>query len=272
MANLDFLVPCRKDHAVKEAVLTVFIDAPISDVKSFKELEKHGVLDYFKRFEIINQNHFNITLKDNIPNVDSKKVNESGFKFINYIDGKPSKVFQGVNEPNRYYFSFHDLTYKRWNEFKDLFETCINLLGKHMGKFHVKAYSLHVIDEFIWNDKSVIPYSFIFRDGNKVVPVLFNESGGIDFLISRNIANEEPTDSNEAVERIQINGIVNDKILGSKLVVSHNYTEIMNDATEASILIQSDKFAKKITDAHIRNKQLIRELFNDEVLKIINFN
>lgn len=272
MTNLDFLVPCRKDHAVKEAVLTVFIDAPISDIKSFQELEKHGILNYFKRFEVINQNHFNITLKDNIPNVNAQKLNESGFKYIDYVDGKPSKVFQGINELNRYYFSFHELTYVRWKEFKEMFETCINLLGTHKGKFHVKAYSLHVIDEFSWGDKSAIPYTDIFRENNKIIPTLFHESKGVDYLISRNISDTDTKIANEAVERIQVNGVHNDVILGSKLIISHNYTEIMSDATEALILIQSNEFAEKITSAHKRNKQLVKELLNDKVLEIIHFN
>jgi uncharacterized protein (TIGR04255 family) len=266
MANLEFLIPCRKDHAVKEAVLTVFVDAPISDIKSFQELEQHGILEYFKRFEIINQNHFNITLNDNIPNVDAQKLNESGFKFIDYNDGIPSKVFQGMNEPNRYYFSFHDLSYDRWEQFKKLFAACIGLLGKHKGKYSVMAYSLHVVDEFSWNHESPIPYGEIFRVGNKIIPSIFNESKSVDYLISRT------TEDGDGVERIQINGIYNDGVVGSKLILSHNYTEIMSTSEEALVLIQSEAFAKKINLAHQQNKLLIENLFNDVVLKMIHYN
>lgn len=266
MANLEFLIPCRKDHAVKEAVLTVFVDSPISDIKSFQELEQHGILEYFKRFEIVHQNHFNITLNDNIPNVDAQKLNESGFKFIDYNDGIPSKVFQGMNEPNRYYFSFHDLEYKRWEQFKDLFATCIKLLANHKGKYSVKAYSLHVVDEFNWNNDSPIPYQMIFRNKNKIIPSIFTESKSVDYLISRS------TNDGNGVDRIQINGIYNDIVIGSKLIVSHNYTEIMNDSKEALVLIESEEFAERIAIAHQQNKSLIEDLFNDEVLKIIHYN
>lgn len=272
MSKLKSLIPCRENHSVKEAVLTVFVDAPISDVSSFKDLEQHGILEHFKRFELVNQNQFKISLKHSTPNVDAKKVNEVGFKFVDYNDGKSIKVFQGMNEENRFYFSFHDLAYNRWEQFKNLFDTCISLLSKHKGKFHVKAYSLHVIDEFNWIEKSPIPYKDIFRDNNKIIPAIFNESTSIDFLISRNHNVDVTGSTRDGIERIQINGVNNENALKSKLIISHNYTEIMNDTTEALILIQSNEFAKKITGAHKQNKELIKELLNDEVLKIIHYN
>lgn len=270
MSNLKALIPCRANHAIKEAVLTVFVDAPIGDIASFQELEKQELP--FKRFEVINQNQLSITVSGNAPNINSEKLNEVGFKFIDYIEGKPSKVFQGMNESNRYFFSFHDLAYVRWNEFKEMFDKCIQLLSEHKGKFSVKAYSLHVIDEFSWKEKSPIPYKDLFRKNNKIIPEIFYESNRIDYLISRSYNVDDKSTKLDGTERIQINGVSIKDSDHSKLLISHNYTEVMNDSKEAFVLIQSEDFSKKITAAHKKNKELIKELFNDEVLQIINYN
>ena len=272
MAKLDSLKPCRTDHAVKEAVLTVFIDTPISDVSKFKDLEKYGILKYFKRFEIINQNQIDLTFKDDCPNINSNKILEAGFKYLDYIDGKPSKIFQGLNETNRYYFSFHDFSYIRWAQFKDFFDTCFSMLSKHNKIINVKAYSLHIVDEFDWVGKNNIPYKEIFRKNNKIIPKIFFESQSIDYIFSRNIEIDKQQNIKNSIERIQINGIHREQPLKSKLTISHNITKIMNNSTDALVLIQSDEFTDKIADAHKQNKELIKELFNDEVLEIIHFN
>jgi uncharacterized protein (TIGR04255 family) len=272
MANLLKLKPCRERHAVKEAVLTVFAKTPIGDFDSFGKLMERGFADYFKKFEILNQAQFQISLNENSqPNFNSTSLSPNGFKFLDFEDGKTVRVFQGLNESSRSYFSFHELNYIRWNNFREIFEKCIQLISDFKGNLEVSAYSLHVIDEFEWQDRSPIPYSDIFRSNNRLIPPIFLESETIDFLISRNNAKKDKFNSN-GLERVQVIGSSLNTDYGSKLIISHNFTEVLSASEEAKMLIRSEAFQSIVNDAHRQNKALIQELFSDEVLNLIEFN
>lgn len=272
MTKLGHLKPCRERHAVKEAVLTVFAKSPISDFQKFGELMQSGMSTYFKKFEVVNQAQFSISIDNkSAPNFNSTPLTENGFKFLDIEDGKTVRVFQGLNEDGRSYFSFHELNYTRWNNFRETFESCIKQLQKVKDNIEVSAYSLHVIDEFDWTDSSPIPYNEIFRLNNKLIPTLFTESETVDFLLSRNIPGSKESNSN-GIERIQVLGQSTRSAVGSKLVISHNLTEVLNDAEDVFPLIQAPSFTSIVNKAHELNKAMIKDLLNEEVLGIIEFN
>jgi uncharacterized protein (TIGR04255 family) len=232
---------------------------------------EQGFNNHFKKFEVINQAQFQISLDTNSqPNFNTTPLSPNGFKFINFENDKTVRVFQGLNESDRSFYSFHELSYSRWNNFRDIFNDCIRMISDFKGNLEVSAYSLHVIDEFEWRDNSPIPYSSIFRQNNWLIPPVFLESGSIDFLISRNSPQKENSASN-GFERIQVIGNSLNLEIGSKLIVSHNFTEILDTAEDAKMLIQSDSFLHIINNAHQQNKTLIQNLFCDEVLKMIEF-
>lgn len=267
---LDNLIPCRDKHAVKEATITVFLDKPLEDIESFKQIFDTELHQEFKRFETLSTKQLSLTVSsDQEPNVSQVDLNATGFKMINYEEGKPSQIFQGINEHHRTYFSFHELNYVRWENFKEFFDKCISAVANRT-EYRVKAYSLHFLDEFLWNNSNEIPYDEIFQKNNPILPNIFYGGRTVDFLIARDMKDEGQSWSN-LMERIQINGFHSGIETGSKITLSHNLSEVIKEE-DVSELIQSSEFGDKINYVHGTNKGLLNALFVDEIKERIKLN
>ncbi|MGV6862600.1 MAG: TIGR04255 family protein [Putridiphycobacter sp.] len=267
--NLEYLEPCRKGHAVKEASLTVFLNSPLKNFKSFESLLDEDLRDLFQRFDVVSSQSVRVNFTRQKSITENLDVIENGFKFTHYENGKAVRVFQGINEENRTYITFQELNYIRWNDFNLLFQKCFSSLSKK-GGIIAKAFSLHYIDEFHWNNENDIPYRKIFNKENEVIPEYFLEAKSIDYLLSRNI--EDKKNKVELVERLQINGVNTRKSRGSRLMLSHNLSEILNIESEITQFIDSEGFCEKIDYVHKLNKKLLKKLFVQEILDKINYN
>lgn len=265
--QLDKLKPCRNSHAVKEASLTVFLDETLKDFGSFETIFNKEPTEIFSRFELIHSKSFGVKVAPKNSELVESELIVTGFKFVEYQDGLPKRVFQGKNEENRSYVSFHEFEYIRWQQFSDYYQKCFKALHA-VGNFNAKAFGLHYLDEFRWEDSSVIPYGKIFRSSNPLVPKYFIDSESVDFLMTRklnNINNVGPT------ERIQIKGLNMGNPHHNKLVLSHNLS-VGVEKEDVSALISSSGFVEKVNKLHNSNKRLLKEIFTNEVLDKITFN
>lgn len=267
---VENLIPCRGKHAVKEASLTVFVDGQITDYQAYRGELEHSLNGKFQRFEIVNAQDVTINFKDGAQNVQKTESQPVGFKFLAYDQGKLIRVFQGINEKHRNYFTFHELNYVRWKQFSELFESCISAISQ-LSKYKVKAYSLHFIDEFDWNSTEQIPYDRVFKIDNPIVPKIFFDSNSVDFLMSRNIR-EKGVYGENFIERTQINGIYTGKEKGSKIVISHNLTDTIGGDENVYDLITSPNFREKVDNVHKLNKELLSLLLMEAIQKKINLN
>lgn len=270
--SLDKLKPCRKGHAVKEASITIFLTHPIEEIERFKGFFDDSLKTLFSKFELVHDQQLSVKLgvNKNPELTHDKEPQLSGFKMIKNQENRTTQVFRGANEPDRSYFSFHDLQYVRWANFKELFNNCLTGIGS-MGGFKVKAVAVHFLDEFQWNSSESIPYKKIFKDKGRVLPRIFNESENAEYLLTRSpIKREEVT--KVLTDRIQVNGYYNGKESGSKVTISHNLTQFFDSSEDVSTFIESEEFLKEIDYAHNENKNLLRGLLCEELQKRIKLN
>jgi len=263
---LEHLIPCRNTHAVKEVTLSIFLDKKIDSIESYESFMSRGLSSFFKRFELIKAHRINFDMGKNNPSISQSEPTVNGFQFTNYDNGKPIQVFRGINEDNRVFFSFHELNYVRWVDYRNLFQKCISLI-ESKSDFKVKAYSLHFIDEFLWNSNKPIPYSDIFSKDNDIIPKTVLNSNSFDMVITKTKEAD-----NGVTERIQLNGIHNKLGIDSKLVLSHNLSQIVHANEDIIKLIKSNSFMKRIDKLHTINKELLNNIFTSEITKRIKLN
>jgi|GEM_PF-2665929 hypothetical protein len=112
LANLK---PFAGSHSIKEAVIALFLASKIMKPNEYESLiaDENQLGKDFQQFEVLNPTQ----IKFEGPNVSILKGENAGFKFTGFDKGKPEKILRGINEENRFFYSFHLFNYKNWNLF-----------------------------------------------------------------------------------------------------------------------------------------------------------
>jgi uncharacterized protein (TIGR04255 family) len=218
----------------------------------------------FQHFEVLNPTQ----IKFEGPNVSILKGENAGFKFTGFDKGKPEKILRGINEENRFYYSFHLFNYKNWNLFKGDFLRFISILDKFQPGAFVQAYSLTYLDEFTWDQ---IPEMSDGYETNKI----FNENSDFlpkNFFGSNNVSYTIDADKSEGIKKYsdRLDITITDKMLGKNIGISHNQTFFLPEVTRLVSLIEDDRFRENMDEAHRINKDLLKNILTKEVLEKIN--
>lgn len=262
--TLEHLHPCRGEHAIREASLTVFLGRKLSNFNTYEPLLNDQFKDMFKHFEVMKGKKYKFSRES----VTEEKEEEVGFKFADFNEGKAEKVLQAINEDTRQYYSYHELAYNRWINFISDVEKCFKVLKSVNDDDEVLAFSLHYIDQFDWKSNENIPIKKIFNEGKYLADNLLESSNAIDTVM---IKRSKLDNDNEFVERIQVSAAPNPLLNSeSTVVLSHNFTEIFSNNDKKNLsLTDSLEFKERITNAHEKNKDFLKTILKEEVLKKI---
>ncbi len=265
MLSISKLIPIQGEHSIKEAVISVFLASPLIKPERFEELINGDFKEKFQKFEPLSavQLSFKGRGAGEIESEEPLITRNIGFKFTSYKGGKTSSVLQSRNDIDRTFISYHSLNYSDWDIFLPEFcETMGILANQHLDLF-VKAFSLHYVDEFTWNDnEEPIPVKDIFNLQSTVLPKQFLESKNNYFILTT----EKEKDTFKYYDRVEVT--VGYKPL-PQIVISHNVTRELSDFVGLKELIKGADFTKMLNLAHDHNKETLIDILNSEVCKLI---
>ena len=112
MNPLDNLFLASKEHSIKEAVITFFLANRIFHPKRYRTLMENDFREVFQQFELVQKVQLKVT--PGSPQI--QEIEDAGFNFVKFDEGKKSYIIQGINEESRNFYSFHSLKYTKWNE------------------------------------------------------------------------------------------------------------------------------------------------------------
>jgi|JI6StandDraft_1071083.scaffolds.fasta_scaffold77533_2 uncharacterized protein (TIGR04255 family) len=252
----EFLIPIKGQHSIGEAVFTLFLAQPIlrpERYSSFKELK-----DKFHQFNNtvnigieLNQNQKNLTLKGS-----EKSIN--GFRFNSFLEGKLDWILIGNN--NTATINIHALNYDRWQGFKEKILEYIRLIEQYDKSLFVRGVGLTYIDRFTLTDKQLLKCETIFNQNNKYIPSLIFDN---DSMWNTNVN----ISRNNIIENINV--LIKENNQDIDLNVIHNVA--FNLDTELTLEDFCSSQIENLSDRlHVYNKEFLKNIFKEEVQKIIN--
>ncbi|TKC13151.1 TIGR04255 family protein [Pedobacter polaris] len=261
-----YLKPFSHNHSIREAVVTIFLGSPIIKPERFQELITKGLGEYFHLFE--NVNAVQIQIKPGVNGLTPQQTTQqnAGFRFVGFNQGKIGTVFQGINELERTFMSYHSFGYKRWAEFLDNYLSVLSILSQNHEALFIRAVSIHYIDEFTWVSQEPLDLNKIFNDEAKYMSKAFLDSSNTSNFI---YTTEKKDGSSLLFDRLDIK--VDNKIT-KNITISHNILKQFDDFKSLSSLLDNEKdfFLESLQKLHNYNKEILNDILNDRVKTLIN--
>lgn len=258
---LQYLKPKSGSHAISKAKATIF--TPQAFVKPKDLLLKYINDEGFKSYEkktLLRTTTFNV--ENNQINRLPEKV--QGLLFESFqSNGTIDNIFKLQNDSDtRASISVETRNYDRWHGFLSQLKKGFELFA-NKTEFYVEAINLNYQDEFDWiNDKKQIPCDLIFNSESELLNETFlkGNNGTLISLVQgnsdlNNLFYEEKTE-------ITFNNDTN------RVIVNHNYAFRLNEVKTFDSV--KEELYPLFENAHESNKKVLKELFTDDVLELIN--
>lgn len=234
----------NKNHSIKEAVITLFLDKPIRNLDKFDDFYTQTLQNIFTKKETINFEH---------------NEQDAGFKLYRVNQNETDLLMQLSNNQYRQFISLHCLKYIRWQNFRTDFVKILSALD-HWLNNKVVAFSLHYIDELNCKD-DVIPLESIFRKDSDFLPRRIFDSQN-SFLVFNTQRNSDNT-KYQHFDRIEL------KVQNKVVSISHNSIIPIGQHDNFKDFISCNVCSDKLDWAHHQNKELLKDILSQEVQKII---
>lgn len=264
---MSFLANLKKPNsknAIKEAVISLFLAAPIIKPKRFGQLINKSFSQSFQHFEPVNAIKFQFKNADGKITQLNQISDEVGFKFTRFVNGATSNILQGINEEQRTFISYHIFDYNRWKDFVEDFKHVITNLSEGQSNLFVTAFSLHYIDEFVWdNVNEPVPFREIFNTDSSFLPKEFFDSLTNEY----HLTSQRRVGEFSYFDRLEVK--INSNPGNSLIYISHNITQQIVDTQDLNELIQNDEFFKMLQQAHEYNKDLLKSVLKESIQSYI---
>jgi uncharacterized protein (TIGR04255 family) len=220
----------------------------------------------FKKFDRIEQVQIQLQTKEQVSSITTNTLKDTGFRFADFdSQGKTTKVFQGVNEINRTFISFHTLDYTIWRQFYNDFIDVLKGFAEESKDFFVNSFSLQYIDVFNWQGKTdEFSTELFFNNSGAILPIEFFKS---KFNRTYLLTIEEEVDNLTFFDRIEIK--TEAKIL-PEISIVHNVAYKFDEEQELSSIITKESFEDMLNVAHQRNKDILGNILTQEIKTLIN--
>lgn len=264
MADLKtVLKPVSEKHSVKEAVITLFLANPIIKPERFEALIKDKFKDKFQKFEKLNQVQFQFKGNDggSVESTAPSILENVGFKFQRFEEGKTVTALQGVNELLRNFISYHSLDYSDWDLFLPDFKSVMIEVANFHPELFVNAFSLHYIDEFLWDSEEEILPNHIFNENSILLPK--------EFFSCRLNNYQLTTFKNDKFEYFDRLEIQVDEGPKKFITISHNVIHSLNENIALNKLVESAELKDMLDHAHLLNKKTLVSILSKEVCDLI---
>ncbi|MFN0034730.1 MAG: TIGR04255 family protein [Saprospiraceae bacterium] len=268
MSNLRYLKPSHGTHSIKEAVITIFLSAPIENPYSFQGLLNAEFKGRFDQFDEIETFKVAFPLSGLTSDHMVQENKNAGFRFSKMVDSNPIRILQGVNEDNRTFLSFHTLDYSRWRSFFEEYLACIQIIADKHQEFQIEAMSLQYIDEFIWEVANTLDLKVVFSDKSRHIPNSFLEhnSARLDLFFTNDKTKEDGTIYYDRINLTTSSTFENQTVI----TISHIVTHQLVNAINIKELLNQKVFQNMIEKAHRHTKETLKDLLTDETAALIN--
>lgn len=261
MATQGNLHTTSDNHAVKEAVITFFVDPSISDPSSYKKLLDGRLKSLYQKFEPIKQ--IEVKIAQGASNTEIREMHDAGFKMIGFKFGATSDIVQGINQPGKSLFTFNTVNYENWSTFYSNMLTSASEIANFKKLYSVKAFSLLFIDEFYYNSIEDYKPSEFFNKNSQSLPQDILSSNSVDFNL--NLGKEKQ--SKHYLESLSLK-VIDDKEKKTIQIID-NITFVLSSPRPFSNLL-NEPFLKDFLDfAHEENKNRLIDVLNNNICKLI---
>lgn len=255
----------KEKHSLVEAFLSIGIQG---EIPSFEEIQKLLVGGNFNSmFEKVEpvRNMVSLTSPTEGNNSSQELPNSAtrGFKIIGFNNGRAERYIQ-LNPigPSNAVLSFHTTDYIRWDDFKSQLKEDIEAIARILGSSNVSFFATSFIDSFFY-DKSED------YDGK----ALFNihSTRLSEDAISQNLMDFKQIMKKEKGNRTYQDNLsvsVYDRDDSKRIEIISNITFPI-EPEQFSELISEDDFYDTLDFAHNENKTMLRDILNEEIIKII---
>ena len=260
MASIGNIQSIKEGHSVKEAVIFFSVSPCISNTSSYKDLIiKDGELyGQFQRYEPIKNISVNFNQKTEETSIEHS--HDSGFKLLSYYEGELSFLVQGINQFDKGMFTFNTLKYESWNMFLNEVKTIANTIASHSPNYLVRSFGLLYIDEFKAIEPKEFNISQLFNLKSEFVPRTISNSNLLDYNLNfRKTEGEKQWAENLMVNIDNSKKVINIYNNVSFAIVPKNFNELIGEL----------EWEKYLDFAHRENKNLLKDLLNNNVCNMI---
>lgn len=262
MAMNEHVHPYKDKHSVKEAVISFYLQHCDVTPESFRKLlsEEGAVRKFYQKFETVSEVSVDISLgKD----TKVSRVQDAGFKFTGFKEGKTSKVVQCINQPLQTVFTFNELEYTSWKEYLPVSMETSKQIARVLPQSRLVAFNLLYIDEFYYDRDSSYSASDLFNLDSRTLPEGLTDSPLVDYhlVLSKEIGGQKYTDS--------LNIKVLDADLRKTVRIINSVTFPLVKRSDWLTYLESEELTDLLNYAHQANKQLLNDILNKEIVKEI---
>ncbi|MBG8555040.1 TIGR04255 family protein [Hymenobacter guriensis] len=266
-------------HSVKEASAAIFVSSEITPIREFISLSQDvkEINELYPQYQLIIKTESTF---DSVSEEESSKQKqdesstplttdlEAGFAlaFVNE-NSVATKIFQGVNEgEGRVFFSYHDMEYVRWINFKERLSKTLCLFQEQLSKYTPEAIGLTYIDEYLWEKESKIDYNKIFSKETDQLPKSFFQEGNTDSEITT--TSNFKKNGYSFFVRLHINPTYSED--SNVLRITHNAVYIDDNISLENLESQDKNSVLDILQAsHELNKDILKSILNKETIDLI---
>lgn len=268
MDNSLKIKPISGAHSIKECVLTVFLASELQKPERFQSLIETTLKDKYQRFELIDAIGIHVKHRQNIiSSTESSLSPNIGFRLFNYNNGELAYLIQGLNETeSRSYISFHSFQYPGWQLYFNEFSQLVEQLSSK-AELNIEAFSLHYVDEFLWNEDEKVNMSEIFNLNSDLLPSSFFEN----FMVKYVHSSVKEFQQTKYMDRLEVDFTPHEQFgfKNSSIKISHNSTQVLDNIENIADIIKSDSFKNIINKLHEHNKLVLSNVLKLEVQKQI---
>ncbi|MHA3788164.1 TIGR04255 family protein [Flavobacterium hauense] len=259
----QFLKPISKKHSIRNVVATVFLAQNVLKIETLFD-KLNNVESICKSYPRRNKTTLRtIRLDDNIK---QDKIN--GFVFESFdVQGRLENILRLVNQSdNTTALTFETRRYENWENYLNKLVDDLSVVSDNY-KFFISAISLSYIDEFTWVNSEKIPVKEIFNVNSELINNKFLNSDNATLILHSQA--KEDVDSNEGYEEKTEISFGNRL---RKVIINHQYVKTFDSFEDSNEALTNDLLTGYFQKAHNINKDVLKEVLSQEVLKLINLN
>lgn len=257
----------NKEHSIKEVVFTLFFAHSIDDFSAWEKLQEKISRKGFEKPERLSATKYTITSQNPIE-IQTEDTKMAGLvwqkKDLDTSALKQSVQIRNLEEQS--FLSFHELTYKRWINFKEdylgiIHEICSELLS---NEILVTGLNLTYIDEFEWLGGFPVQLNTVFEETSSYLSEYFFKSHYPSIDIAALINEDNSTEF--LSERLAID--IQKTLPNPTIVITHTIASSLENPQTLAVFC-NENINDYLEKTHSFNKKTLIDLLRVDVQSLI---
>lgn len=278
MNVLDFLIPIKGTHSIVEVVFAVFpVEKIIIPENKLELLENEILKKYFNNIKVhgvseLGINFDGISVNDELsPQIDHKKSELIGFELLGLNNDSTIWSLKLMNESNISRISLHNLSYDRWQTFKEAAYEIFHAIAE-LYHYNINVFNITYIDQFEWQGEGYVPIREVLKEDSGYFPANMLEAKNyFSITMSKDVELTQNDIQLNFAERYIVDSdfIVNDKRF---LSINHQTTYFLSEVfslkeiiNSSNLIKGSNHFNEVVEFAHKRNKDFLFEILTQNL-------